>query len=146
MTRVPIRGDPWVGEPRKSCHRERKRSLLKLTQTRSNRVNVSRSRINFKTQELDLTFSCFKSREKEKKCDSSLLRMFNELEVTKCSFEPFLLGSPKRIKSDYSGELGKGFTRQSVKLHIHLGSQMKTKDFPYGSQSSRMLCSVHYGL
>ena len=23
---------------------------------------------------------------------------------------------------------------------------MKTKDFPYGSQSSRMLCSVRYGL
>lgn len=35
--------------------------------------------------------------------------MFNEPEVTRRSFEPFLLGSPKRIKSDYSGG-----TRQGV--------------------------------
>lgn len=55
----------------------------------------------------------------------------------------------KRNESDYSGELGKRFTKQPVKLHIHLGDQMKekmTKDFPYGSQSSRMLCSVRYSL
>jgi len=67
MTRVPVSGDPWVGEHWKSCHRERKRNLLKLTQTRSNRVNVNRGRINFKTREPNLTFSCFKSREKDKK-------------------------------------------------------------------------------
>ena len=41
--------------------------------------------------------------------------------------------------------LGKGFTKQSVKLLIHLGNRMRTKDFPYCSQSSRMLCSVCYG-
>lgn len=35
--------------------------------------------------------------------------MFIEPEVTKCSVEALLLGSPKRIKSDYSGE-----TRQRV--------------------------------
>ena len=43
-------------------------------------------------------------------------------------------------------KLGKGFTRQSVKLHIHLSDHMKAKEFPYGIQSSRMLCSVRYGL
>lgn len=30
-------------------------------------------------------------------------------------------------------KLGKEFTRQSVKLHIHLSNHMKAKDFPYGS-------------
>jgi len=43
-------------------------------------------------------------------------------------------------------KLDKRITKQHVKLHIHLGSHMKTKDFPYVSQSSRMLCSVCYGL
>ena len=67
MTRIPIRGDAWVGKLWKSCHHKRERTLLKLTQARSNRVNVNRGRINFKTKELNLTFSCFKSREKDKK-------------------------------------------------------------------------------
>jgi len=33
-------------------------------------------------------------------------------------------------------KLGKMFTKHPVKLHIHLGNHMKTKDFPYDSQSS----------
>ena len=43
-------------------------------------------------------------------------------------------------------KLGKGFTRQSIKLLIHLGNHMKTKEFMYCSQSSRMMCSMRYGL
>jgi len=54
----------------------------------------------------------------------------------KCSDGPFLLGSLKRNKSDYSRELGKRFTKQPIKLHKRLGNHMKTKDFPYGNQSS----------
>ena len=68
------------------------------------------------------------------------------MSLNKCSDGPFLLGSLKRNESDYPGELGKRFTRQPVKLHIHLDSHMKTRDFPYNNQSYRMLCSVRYSL
>ena len=66
MTRIPIRGDAWVGKLQKSCHHKQDRTLLKLMQTRSNRVNVNRGRINFKTQGHNLTFSYLNSREKDK--------------------------------------------------------------------------------
>jgi len=67
MTRISIRGDARVGELQKSCHQKRERILLKLTQTRSNRVNVNRGRINLKTQGHNLTFSFLKSQEKDKR-------------------------------------------------------------------------------
>lgn len=61
----------------------------------------------------------------------------------------FSFKESKRNESDYFGELGKRLTKQLVKMHIHLGDQMKekmTKEFSYGSRSSQMLCLVCYGL
>lgn len=68
----------------------------------------------------------FKESRKRTKDDSSRLRIFNELkgQVLRRSF---YFKESKRNESDYSGVLDKRFTRQTIKLHIHLGDQMKEK-------------------
>ena len=58
--------------------------------------------MNFYDTGTELDLFMFQESRKGRKDDSSLLRMFNEHEVTRRSLTPFLLGSPKRIKSDCS--------------------------------------------